>query len=107
MDFELPQDVKELRDAAREFAERELEPRARQADEEETFVHEQVAACAEAGWMGMAIPEAYGGSELSTLATSVVLEEMARACASTAVTLSVHGSLCSTGVLRFGTDDQK
>jgi butyryl-CoA dehydrogenase len=107
VDFELPEDVAALRDGAREFAERELAPRAAKADEEETFVEEQVKACAEAGWMGMRIPEEFGGAGLSTLASSVVVAELARACASTAVTVSVHTSLVSAPIARFGTPDQK
>ncbi len=107
VDFELDQDLQELRDAAREFADRELAPRAAKADEEESFVAEQVRLCAEAGWLGMSVPEEYGGGGLGTLATSIVIAEMARACASTAVTVSVHLGLVCSALTRFANDEQK
>ncbi|HVG93788.1 MAG TPA: acyl-CoA dehydrogenase family protein [Planctomycetota bacterium] len=107
MDFDLPQDVAELRDAAREFAERELAPRAARTDEEESFVEEQWKALAEGGWSGMSIPEAYGGGGLSAIATSTVLIEFARACAASAVTLSVHLGLAAQALIRYGNDEQR
>jgi butyryl-CoA dehydrogenase len=107
MDFDLPEDVVELRDAAREFAAKELAPRAAHADEEETFIEAQWRACGEAGWAGMSIPEAWGGGGLSSVATTQVLIEVARACAATAVTLSVHLGLAAQAVLRYGTDEQR
>ena len=107
MDFDLPDDVAALKDGAREFAERELLPRAAKADEDELFVEEQIEACAEAGWLGMVVPEAYGGGGLGSLASSVVLMELARACASTAVTVSVHAGLVCNAIAKFGNEDQK
>ena len=101
MDFDLPDDIAALRDGAREFAERELVPRAAKADEDETFVTEQVEACADAGWLGMVVPEEYGGGGLGSLASSVVLMELARACASTAVTVSVHAGLVCNAIAKF------
>lgn len=107
MDFDLPEDVVALKEGAREFADRELAPRAAASDESETFVEAQWRALCEAGWAGMAIPEAYGGGGLSSLATSVVLAEISRACASTAVTLSVHLGLCASALVRYGNEAQK
>jgi butyryl-CoA dehydrogenase len=107
MDFDLPEDLSMLRDAAREFAERELAPRARQADEEEGFVAEQVRLCAEQGYLGMAIPEAYGGSALGALGCAVVMIELNRVCPSTGTTVSVHNSLVADAVVRFANEDQK
>lgn len=107
MNFDLPDDIAALRDGARDFAEKELAPRAAKSDEDETFVEEQWGLMAEAGWLGMTIPEAYGGAGLGALANSVVLIEFARACASSAVTLSVHAGLASHALIRFGNDEQK
>jgi alkylation response protein AidB-like acyl-CoA dehydrogenase len=107
MDFDLPQDLADLRDAAWEFAQRELAPRAAAADAEETFVIEQWRACAEAGWAGMYVPEAYGGGGLGALGCSAVLIEISRACAATGVTLSVHGGLAANALVRYGTDEQR
>lgn len=107
MNFDLPEDIVALRDGAREFAERELAPRAAHADETETFVEAQVKACAEAGWMGMSVPEAYGGGGLGSLATSVVLTELSRACAATGVTMSVHLGLAAAALVKYGNEAQK
>jgi alkylation response protein AidB-like acyl-CoA dehydrogenase len=107
VDFDLPEDLIALQEGAREFAERELADRAMQADEDESFVEEQWKACGEAGWAGMYVAEEFGGGGVGTLGTSVVLCEIARACASTAVTLSVHGALACTAIERFGSDEQR
>ncbi len=107
MDFDLSEDLQILQQAAREFAESELAPRAEKSDAEESFVSEQIALCSEMGFLGMTVPEAYGGSELGSLGTAVVLMEINRACPSTGTTLSVHNSLACESLLRYGTDEQR
>jgi alkylation response protein AidB-like acyl-CoA dehydrogenase len=107
VNFDLPDDIAALRDGARDFAERELAPRAATADEEEAFVEAQWRLLAEQGWAVMTMPEEHGGGGLGALANAVVLRELARACAATAVTLSVHAGLAGQAILRFGTDDQQ
>ena len=107
MDFELSEDQQMLQDAAREFARNELAERAVASDAEETYVGEQMRLCAEMGFWGMSIPEAYGGSELGAVGTSLVLMEVNRACASTGTTLSVHNSLCAEAIVLAGTEEQK
>ncbi|MCC7140399.1 MAG: acyl-CoA dehydrogenase family protein [Planctomycetes bacterium] len=107
MDFDLSDDLIAVRDGAREFAERELLPRAAASDEAEAFVEAQWKACGEAGWAGMSIPEAYGGQGLSAVATSLALAELSRACAATGVTVSVHLGLCSAALVRWGNEEQR
>jgi alkylation response protein AidB-like acyl-CoA dehydrogenase len=107
MDFALSEELELLQQMAREFAEGELAPRAAEADATETYVAESVRLCAEQGFLGMTVPEQYGGSELGALGTTVVLIEINKACASTGVTVSVHNSLACESLLRFGTDAQK
>ena len=107
MDFDLPEDLVMLREAAAEFAAKELAPRAAASDASETFVREQIDLCREMGFLGMAVEEDYGGSALGAVGTSLVLIEVNKACASTGVTLSVHNSLTCESVQRFGSDDQK
>ncbi len=107
MDFELSDDLKAIEEGAREFADRELAPRAAKADEEETFVEEQWRACGEAGWAGMHVPEEYGGQGLSRVASALALIQISRGCASTGVTLSVHGGLACNAISLFGTVEQK
>lgn len=107
MDFDLDEDQKMLQEAAREFATRELLPRAAESDRSETFVREQIELCKEMGFLGMAVAEEYGGSALGAVGTSLVLIEINRACASTGVTLSVHNSLVCEAIGRFGNEEQK
>ena len=107
MDFDLPEDLQMLQQAAREFAQNELAPRAADADKEESWVGEQIKLCAEMGFLGMAVPEQYGGSDLGALGTSLVLMEINKACASTGTTVSVHNSLTCESIVRYGGDEQK
>jgi alkylation response protein AidB-like acyl-CoA dehydrogenase len=107
MDFDLSEELELLQTTAREFAAAELAPRAAEADEAEHFVAEQVRMCGEQGYMGMLVPEAYGGTELGALAATVVLVELNRACPSTGVTVSVHNSLACESIVRFGSEEQK
>lgn len=107
MDFDLTEDQRILQEAAREFAENELAPDAAASDAAEGFVREQIDLCKEMGFLGMAVSEPYGGSELGAVGTSLVLMEVNRCCASTGVTLSVHNSLTCESLMRFGSDEQK
>ena len=107
MDFALSEDLEVLREAAAQFAQDQLATRAAEADKAEAFVADQIRLCADQGFLGMAVPEEYGGSELGALGTSLVLMEVNKACASTGVTLSVHNSLACESLLRFGSDAQK
>ena len=107
MDFDLTEDQRILQEAAREFAENELAPRAAASDAAEGFVREQIDLCKEMGFLGMAVSEDYGGSELGAVGTSLVLMEVNRCCASTGVTLSVHNSLTCESLMRFDSDEQK
>ena len=107
MDFELNEDQTMLMEAAREFAQGELVPRAAQSDASEEFVSEQIDLCKEMGFLGMAVSEEHGGSGLGAVGTSLVLMEVNKACASTGVTLSVHNSLTCESLVRFGNDEQK
>ena len=107
MDFQLSEDLQMLQQAAREFAQGELAPRAAASDAAESWVGEQVGMCGEMGFLGMATPEAYGGSELGAVGSCLVLIEINKACASTGTTVSVHNSLACESIVRFGTEDQK
>ncbi len=107
MDFELNEDLKLLQATARRFAEDEVKPHAARLDLEHEFPKQIVKKAAELGFLGVAIPEPYGGSELGHLASSLLVEELSRACASTGVTVSVHVSLVATPICRFGSDAQK
>ena len=107
MDFALTEELELLRKVARDFAEKELLPRATRHDREEKIDPAVFRGLAELGLWGLPVPEAYGGSGLGNLAMSIVLEELNRACGSTGVTLSVHGSLVCSPLLKYGTEEQK
>ena len=97
----------QVRDMVRRFAEDVVAPRARELDETETFPHEAVKQMAELGLMGLPYPEQYGGAGMDTLAYAIAVEEVARVCASTAITLAAHVSLGCGPVYGAGNEDQK
>ncbi len=107
MDFALTEEQTLIRDMARNFAEKELLPRATKHDREEALDPEVFEMIAELGLLGLTIPEQYGGSEQGNLSLAIVLEELNFACASTGVTVSVHNSLVSSPLTKFGNEDQK
>ncbi len=107
MDFDLPEELLLLQKTAREFAEAELAPHAARLDREECFSREHWRKLAAMGFLGVLIPESYGGAGLNVLGLTVILEELNRACASTGVTVSVHNSLAAGPILKHGTEAQK
>lgn len=97
----------QVRDMVRRFAEDVVAPRARELDETETFPHEAVKQMAELGLLGLPYPEAYGGAGMDTLSYAIAVEEVARVCASTAITLAAHVSLGCGPVYGAGSEEQK
>jgi alkylation response protein AidB-like acyl-CoA dehydrogenase len=104
---ELDIDHRTLRDAVREFANSEVRPRAEDVDRQHRFPRDVIAAARELGLMGVLIPTRYGGAGLDHLSFTIVIEELARACASTAVIVDVHNSVACEPILLFGTEDQR
>ena len=84
MDFELTPEQRELKQAVRRLAEREFRPKAARWDEEEAFPWENIPALRDAGLLGLALPEAYGGAGGTVLDLALVMEELARCCVATA-----------------------
>src|SRR5689334_14304373 len=93
MNLELTDEQRMIQSMAREFAEKDVRPVAAAIDREARFPHETVRRMGELGLMGIAIPEAHGGSGADTIAYAVALEEVAKACASHAAIMSVNNSL--------------
>ncbi len=103
-----PSDEQQMIQAmAREFAESAIRPIAAEIDREARFPHETVKRMGELGLMGIAIPEQWGGSGADTVAYVLALEEIAKACASHAVIMSVNNSLYGDPVHKYGTDAQR
>jgi butyryl-CoA dehydrogenase len=97
----------QVREMARKFADEVVAPRARDLDEQEKFPTDIVRQMAELGFLGLPYPEKYGGAGLDTLAYSIAVEEISRACASTGITLAAHVSLGCGPVYGAGTEEQK
>lgn len=107
MDFKLSEEQELIRKNMREFAEKHVEPIAVEIDEESRHPAELFSKLAAGGWMGIPIPVEYGGSGSDYLTHIVAVEELARSCASTGFTVSIHVGIASMLVLLFGTEDQK
>jgi alkylation response protein AidB-like acyl-CoA dehydrogenase len=108
MNLDLTEDQKMIQDTARNFAKSELEPVAAKMDEQEdrpTFL-KNLRKLAELGLMGINVNAEYGGSEAGVVAFSIAVTEIARACASTAVTMSVNNMCCEV-IQAIGSEEQK
>lgn len=106
MNFELDETAEMVRASAREYAEREIAPRAASIDREGRIPREILKGLADLGMMALAVPESLGGAGVGAVAYAAALMEVARACASTAVTLSVTNMVAEV-IARFGTDAQR
>ncbi len=107
MDFELGKEQREIRDRAAEFADREVAPRAAELDREDRFPTETFEKLADVGFMGLCVPEEYGGAGTDFLSYVLLLEEISRADAGVGVTLAVHTSAGTLPILMYGDEDQK
>ena len=107
MDLELAPEHAGLRAAVRELAQGVVQPLAAEVDREHRFPHEAISAAAEAGLLGVLVPRQYGGAGLDALAFAICIEELAQACASTAVIVDVHTSVGTEPILLFGDEEQK
>lgn len=107
MDFAFTEEQRMLRRMVREFAEREIAPRAEEIDATDTFPHDLFRRMGEVGLLGLPFPSEYGGSEADYHGMVIALEEVARVSGSMAITLDAHTSLCCEPIFHFGTDEQK
>lgn len=107
MRFDLTEEHKMIQEMARNFAQKEVAPKAAQLDENKEFPTEHIKKMARLGLMGMMVPPEWGGSGLDTVSYVIALEEISAACASTGVTMSVNNSLYCGPVEKFGNDEQK
>src|SRR6476661_6991109 len=107
MDFDLTEEQRLVRDTARDFAMREIAPKAAEIDKSGRWPAEIVSRMAELGFLGVAVPEQYGGAGLDALTYALVMEEISQACASCGVIMSVNNSLFCDPIYKFGTPEQK
>ena len=107
MDFMLDKQHEMARTLFREFAEKEVKPRAIDVDETEVFPRDTVEKMAKYGFMGITVPKEYGGQGCDPLTYAMCVEELAKVCGTTAVIVSAHSSLCCDPILFWGTEEQK
>ncbi len=105
--FPLSDEHKMILDAARDFAQSEIAPIAAEFDESGNFPSETIKKMGEMGFMGIEVPEEYGGAEMDTLAYVLALEEICKVDASHGTIMSVNNSLFCHGIMKFGTEEQK
>lgn len=96
-----------IRNLARDFATQEIAPRAEHHDRERSFPYEIVAKLADLGFLGLPVPEQYGGAGSDTLTYAVAVEELSRGDASVGITVAAHTSLGTMPFVVFGTEEQK
>src|SRR6516164_2492632 len=103
----LSEEHKMILQTAREFSRREIAPKAKELDETGRFPAELIKQLAEMGFMGMMVPEQYGGAGMDSMSYIIALEEICSGCASTGVIMSVNNSLVCAPILMFGSEEQK
>lgn len=107
MNFELTEEQEMIRDAARDFAQRELLPGVIERDENATYPKEQVKRLGELGFLGMLVGTEYDGGGMDTVSYVLAMEEISKVDASVSVIMSVNNSLVCWGVQKYGSEAQK
>jgi butyryl-CoA dehydrogenase len=107
MDFSLTEEQKLIQQNAREFAEREVAPKARELDRTGRWPGEIFKAMGELGLLGIMVPTEYGGAGADAVSYALAMEEISRACAGTSVIMSVQNSLVCDSLVKYGTEAQK
>ena len=107
MDLQLTEEQKMIQKMARDFAEKHVAPIAAEMDEKGEVPFDNIRRMAELGFLGLTAPEEYGGVGADTVSYVIALEEISKACASTAVVMAVQNSLVNHGLVKFGTEEQR
>ncbi len=107
LDFGLPEEIHAFRDAVRDFAAKEIAPRAAQVDRDDQFPMDLWCKMGNMGLLGITASPEYGGAGMGYLAHMVVMEEISRASASVGLSYGAHSNLCVNQIMRNGTDAQR
>ncbi len=107
MNFQLTKEQEFVQKMVRAFAKTEVEPLAADIDQTHRFPTETVEKMAKYGMMGIPFPTKYGGAGGDEVSYAITIEELAKVCASTAVIVSAHTSLCCWPIYKYGTEEQK
>lgn len=97
----------QIRDTARDFARERLAPTAAARDAAHAFPRAELTEMGQLGFLGMLVPEAYGGSDTGMVAYTLALEEIAAGDGACSTIVSVHSSVACMPILKFGTEEQK
>src|SRR5690606_5219178 len=107
MNFDLTEEQLMVRDTVRAFAREHIAPHAAEWDRNHTFPGDVLRKLGELGFLGMFVPEKYGGSDMDAISYVIVMEEISKACAGTGVIVSVQNSLVNDGLKKFGSEETK
>lgn len=105
--FQPSEDQLLIQETVREIAQAEFAPRAAEVDQKHRFPRENFELLASSDLCGLPFPEEYGGAGMDNVSYAMVVEELAKACATTSVIYSAHVSLCAKPIYIFGTEEQK
>ena len=106
IDFELTDEQRLIRETARDFADGEIVPRARDNDRNEHFDTELVQKIADMGFLGAIVPEEYGGRGVDYRTYGLIVEEIGRGCSAMRTVVSVVTSLVCSSIVRWGNEEQ-
>ncbi len=107
MNFELTEEQKAVKDAARDFAQNVLKPGVIERDRDQKFPTEEIKQLGELGFLGMMVDPKYGGGGMDTMSYVLAMEEISKIDASVSVCMSVNNSLVCWGLEKFGSEEQK
>lgn len=107
MDFELSEAHKMLAESVYDFMLREIDPVAEQIDREDKIPDPVWKKLGDLGWMGVTVPEEYGGSGMDYLAQCICLEQMSRICPALSLSCHAHSNLCCDNLYRNGNQEQR
>ncbi|MDY7041776.1 MAG: acyl-CoA dehydrogenase [Chloroflexota bacterium] len=107
MDLKFTEEHEMMRKMVRDFAEKDVAPLAAELDEKGEVPFDNIKTMGRLGLLGLTAPEEYGGCGADTISYVIAIEELSRACASTAIVMAVQNSLVNYGLAKFGTEEQK
>ncbi len=107
LNFQLGEDIDALREAVRDFAAREIAPRAAEIDRSDQFPMDLWRKMGDLGVLGVTVSEEYGGADMGYVAHMVAMEEISRASASVGLSYGAHSNLCVNQIKRNGNEAQK
>ncbi len=107
MNFEVSELTAQVAQSARDFAQQHIRPNVMKWDESQEFPVELMKEMGRQGFMGVLVPEKYGGAGLSYFEYICIIQEIAKVCGSVGLSLAAHNSLCTGHILSFGNEDQK